>query len=256
MQYQWSRDQLEIPGAVTPVLVVTNATAADTGSYAVTVRNADGALTSEPVLWRVFSFGELVDAPAWPWTTAGDAGWGPTVSTTSDGVDAAESGQIRHSQSTSLRTTLLGPGTLSFRWRVSSEAHYDILRLERDGVTLASISGEVPWTSVTNDLAAGQHVLTWTYGKDGSTSAGRDRAWLDQVRFDPARVQLSWVKSAEGIGQLVLTGPAGGTVRVEWSTDLGAWQEWRSVVNFPGRETIVDSPLDSVMKFYRAVRLP
>ena len=78
-----------------------------------------------------------------------------------------------------MSTTMTGPGTLTFQWKVSSELDFDLLSFYLDGVELAAapaISGEVDWTLMSVAIPAGAHTVTWTYAKDGSTFAGTDAA--------------------------------------------------------------------------------
>jgi hypothetical protein len=104
-------------------------------------------------------------------------------------VDAARSGAITHSQSSSVETTLVGAGTLTFWWRVSSEKDYDWLEFYLNGTIqggdLARISGEVDWIQKTVPIPAGTNTVRWRYVKDGSLSDGADAAWLDTVVYTP-----------------------------------------------------------------------
>ena len=84
-----------------------------------------------------------------------------------------------------METTVLGPGTLSFWWKVSSQANLDILSFSLNDTVLTNISGEVNWQQRTYDLPAGDQVLRWTYSKDAVGTNGQDTAWVDQVRFGP-----------------------------------------------------------------------
>src|SRR5947207_15300780 len=64
------------------------------------------------------------------WTTGGsnNIGWFAQSNTGAfDGVDQAVSGAIGNSQATWIQTTVTGPGTLSFWWRVFSEPDADFL---------------------------------------------------------------------------------------------------------------------------------
>jgi hypothetical protein len=54
------------------------------------------------------------------WITGGDANWSGQTVTTHDGMDAAQSGIVADSQETWMQTTVTGPGTLSFWWKVDS----------------------------------------------------------------------------------------------------------------------------------------
>jgi len=100
---------------------------------------------------------------------------------THDGDVAAQSGRIGDSQQSVLYTTAAGPGTLTFWWKVSSEAGYDFLKLLVDDSVQASISGETDWQQRTVAIPPGVHTLRWVYTKDASVSSGQDAGRLDEV---------------------------------------------------------------------------
>jgi hypothetical protein len=105
--------------------------------------------------WSGDSDGIFVNLPALSCTavdncdlvfkTAGSAAWREQSAVVYYGPSAAQAGHISDSQSSYLRTMLLGPGTLSFWWKVSSESWYDDLRVLVDGVLQARIYGETSW---------------------------------------------------------------------------------------------------------------
>ncbi|MES2980779.1 MAG: MBG domain-containing protein [Verrucomicrobiota bacterium] len=140
-----------------------------------------------------------LDTSGYTWTSSGSAVWTAQTATTFDGVDAVRSGVITHSQSSSVSTTISGPGTLSFYWKVSSESAYDFLTLFVNGVeqtgSLAKISGEVNWVQKTVTLPSGNNTLEWRYNKDDSVNTGSDAAWVDQVVFTSASSPGSLVVS-------------------------------------------------------------
>ena len=159
----------------TVILSATNAVGSGTTSL---------LLTIAPVL----TLAEALDAPAFSWSTGGSAPWTTQTATTHDGVDAAQSGAIGANQESDLDTTVTGPGTLTFWWKVSSEASYDYLRFRLDDAEVATapgISGTLGWQQVTVSIPAGSHALRWLYVKDESVSAGADAGWVDQVVFTP-----------------------------------------------------------------------
>ncbi len=119
-------------------------------------------------------------------STGGDRAWRGQNDVTNDGVDAAESGLIGDLQSSWMETTIVGPGQLSFDWRVSSEIDYDFLRVQINGVTQASISGETDWASYTLDVPAGEQTVRWVYVKDDYVTEGTDRGWVDNVTYAPS----------------------------------------------------------------------
>lgn len=104
-----------------------------------------------------------------------------------DGDGAARSGSIGDDGATTLATTVQGKGTLSFRWRTSSEWNYDWLRLRIDGNEVISISGERDWEDFSHTIVTdGSHTVEWAYTKDGSVSEGDDCGWIDDIVWIPA----------------------------------------------------------------------
>ncbi len=114
--------------------------------------------------------------------------WSEDAATQTLGGSSARSASIPDNGRTSLQTWVQGPGTLAFRWKVSSEDGFDFLRFNLDGQIPAgvpSLSGEVPWTAVSLNIPPGAHYLQWIYAKDGSANSGADAGWVDQVQWMP-----------------------------------------------------------------------
>lgn len=126
---------------------------------------------------------EALDGPGLSWNTTGPASWSGSRLISYDGVDAAESGKVWHSEESRLETTMAGPGKMYFLWKVSSEASFDFLVFLVDGFEVARISGETSWAQRFHDLPAGNHTLTWKYVKDESFAGGTDNGFVDQVTF-------------------------------------------------------------------------
>jgi PKD repeat protein len=129
--------------------------------------------------------GEAVDYPSLNFTLSGNANWFSQTTTTYYGGDAAQSGAIAHSQSTTMETsvTVTAAQAVKFYWKVSSESGYDYLRFFIDGVQKSQISGTVDWTQVSYNIAAGTHTLKWTYIKDASAVSGSDCGWVDKLEI-------------------------------------------------------------------------
>jgi len=128
------------------------------------------------------TLGQALGATNLTWSTDGDAPWTATVA--EDGSQAAWSGSIGNLNVSWVETTVTGPGTLSFDWMVSSELSGDYLTFAIDGVNQpGTISGEVGWQTLTFNIPAGTHRLTWTYSKNGATAAGLDAGWLRRVVY-------------------------------------------------------------------------
>ena len=135
-----------------------------------------------PVVGRI-PIGEAVDNTDLSWTTGGDSGWFGQASTYYYDGDAAQSGDISDNQNTWMKTTVSGPGDLSFYWKVSSEYYWDYLRFYVEGIEQDKISGSTSWIHKTYSIDSGTHTLTWKYTKDGSISTGEDCGWVDKVEF-------------------------------------------------------------------------
>ena len=121
---------------------------------------------------------------AFGWTM-GTYPWTIDSSTYHSGNYAARSGSITHSQSSTMEIIriLSSVGTLSFWYKISSEANYDFLKFSVDGIVQGSWSGTVDWTQVSFTIPAGQHTFKWAYTKDASESSGSDCAWIDDIIF-------------------------------------------------------------------------
>ncbi|MFN2168118.1 MAG: M36 family metallopeptidase, partial [Anaerolineae bacterium] len=96
---------------------------------------------------------------------------------------AARAGAIQHGQTSGLAmsTTVAGAGTLSFRYRVSSEEEWDSFEFYLDDQLLLRASGQVDWTTFSTPLEPGSHRLLWRYHKDSTLSVGQDSAWMDDL---------------------------------------------------------------------------
>lgn len=142
------------------------------------------------------SYAGILNATNLTVTSSGNLPWYGQAAVTHDGVLAAQSGGITHSQASTLETTVTGPGTLKFWWKVSSEANYDKLKLFLGAAEQYNISGTVDWQQRTIALPGGQTTVKWTYMKDSSASGGSDAGWVDQVEWLPNAVVT--LRSTEG----------------------------------------------------------
>lgn len=130
--------------------------------------------------------GLATNAPGLRWASSPDpAPWfAQTAVSNGDGY-AAQSGAIGAWQTSKLQTTVNGPGTLSFYWKVSSDDPFDLLTCYLDDSWQFEISGEVDWEERTIAIPDGVHVVSWEYSKDGSQDSGLDAGFLDNVTFTP-----------------------------------------------------------------------
>jgi hypothetical protein len=138
---------------------------------------------------------DAVDQPTRTFATAGSQPWHGQDGLWRTGGSAAKAGRILDSQFSAFETTVVGPAWVSFYWKVSSEAGFDILSLRVDGIeqggAAAGISGEVDWARVQISVPAGSHVVRWQYTKDTAVSHGSDTAWVDTLVIQPATLLLT-----------------------------------------------------------------
>ena len=172
-----------IPDGITesPETVTVTITASD--NACVNVGSPSAATIT--IVEAIPSLGAALDDPNLVWIT-GSSAWSAISTTTHDGVDAAQSGITGDQQESWLQTTVNGPGTLTFWWKVSSEVDFDWLRFHIDGVLQQQISGEIGWQQLSFQLPTGGHTLRWRYVKDVNGLGGQDKAWVDQVSFTVA----------------------------------------------------------------------
>lgn len=119
------------------------------------------------------------------WRCPGFTPWFGQDAVTSDGVSAAQSGAILHTQDSSLEADVVGPGLLEFAWKVSSEPEYDFLEFYLDGNLQDRCSGESAWREESYRVSPGRHTLCWRYVKDEAMIGGADCGWVDRVVYLP-----------------------------------------------------------------------
>jgi hypothetical protein len=124
--------------------------------------------------------------PWFAWGISGTPAWFGQSSVSHDGVDAAQSGPVGDSGAVTVQTSVIGPGRISFWWKVSSEPSNDKLVFYINGSEKARISGEVDWQLRSLPITYSfSNTLQWIYSKNAGGAAGLDHGWLDQVRFLP-----------------------------------------------------------------------
>jgi len=174
-----------------PVSFVLNATN-DFGSVDATF-NVTVSDVSAPVVNALGGSGRVynvINSTSSPWTGEMRIG--------ADGVvrAVAESGSIVNGGSSALRFTSFYNGDpkrasayylFSFWWKASTEADQDTVKLRVGGALVndfvtgrpVQLSGATDWVKQTVRVATGTFpAFEFTYSKDGSLSAGRDRVWM------------------------------------------------------------------------------
>ncbi|GAA5046514.1 hypothetical protein HNP84_009735 [Thermocatellispora tengchongensis] len=109
--------------------------------------------------------------------------WARASGTAAAGTWALKAATIGAEEATDAIVTVPPQATsLSFYYRVSSEADYDLFHVLVDGTEVLVDSGDVPWTQTTIDVTGASQV-TFRYDKDGSVNELSDTAWIDQLSF-------------------------------------------------------------------------
>ena len=183
--------------------------------------------------------------------TGGDAAWFGQNTVSLVGFPAAQSPGLADGETSILESELIGPGTLSFWWKVSSEADYDWLVFE-SALETHQISGEVDWQEDSVAIAPRAQTVRWYYAKDGDTAGGTDTAWLSRVTFVPATWLDLTGSPTNGQCQLNLYGVPGQAYELEFSTNL---IDWESLATFACTNRITPVSCESgndATRFYRA----
>ncbi|MGD0208940.1 MAG: immunoglobulin domain-containing protein [Verrucomicrobiota bacterium] len=188
MAYQWQCNGTNVPGATNLILALTNALPGASGSYSVVVTNDFGSITSSVAVLTVPDFSSALDTTGLVWTTTGSAPWFMETNVTEYGLSALQSGAITNNQTTTVQTTVTGPGTLTFWWKLVSSSSDAALLFKIGNSVQASLYGSgnptlnTNWQQQTFYLAAGTQTLQWIFSKDGNNSAAGS-AFLDEVTF-------------------------------------------------------------------------
>ena len=219
---------------------------------------SDSAWLDQVGFQPTFSLVTGIDTSGFTFSSSGDKLFFGETNVTHDGVDAVQSGRITDTETSTLQTTIIGPATISFWWKVSSEEGYDWLSFYINGTLKKQISGEADWAKETYDIPSGPQTLTWQYAKDSSASSGQDAGWIDQVNLGSALATVPAFGLAATLQgnhslQLRLTGTlSGNNYRIQTSSNLLDWVPWTQVIATNNLMVVVDTN-SSPTRFYRAV---
>jgi len=143
------------------------------------------------------SLAAALDDDCLDWVTSGTGPqWEGQETTTFDGIDAASASGLDLGQASVLETVIYGPATISFRWKLESDA-LDSLQFSVDGSMQASRSGMVDWESQSFFVGAGDHAVSWSFAKN--MGGVPNQAWLDQVvvSYDFTTWQMEYFTAGE-----------------------------------------------------------
>ncbi|MCK4677940.1 MAG: hypothetical protein KAT48_07395, partial [Bacteroidales bacterium] len=166
---------------------------------------------------------ETGDFAEFDWQMGGQAPWVITDGNPYEGTYCVKSGEINDQQSSELSLTydVMADDTISFFYKVSSEANYDYLQFYIDNNMQGQWAGEDGWERAAYPVTAGPHIFTWVYDKDYSVSNGQDCGWIDFISFPPELVTTAYAGPDVSICEdedCPLSGSATYYESVEWST--------------------------------------
>ena len=225
--FQWKKNGTNIAGATGNSCTISPAKTDDAGSYTVVITNYLNAITSQVAILTV----DLPVALSGTWYTnvtnwisAGQVPWIVETTTTQDGTDALESAaSLTSGQQTYVEAQVVGPGLLTFWWKVSSLSGFDYLKFSTNSAMQAQIAGEVDWQQKQFNLASGTQTLRWAYVKGAGSSGGQNKAWLDHVSFAlPTNVVIVAGPTNQSVLQRGYT-----TLNVEISSATTVGYQWR-----------------------------
>jgi subtilisin family serine protease len=197
--------------------------------------------------------------------SAGTLPWTVQSEHAAHGTYAARSGAIGNSQTSSLiLVTNMHAGTLSFDYRVSSEAGWDRLQFWVNGVVVQEWSGEIDWSNFAYTVAAGTTKLEWRYLKDNDRLSGEDAAYIDNLLLPvkPAvdsstAATLTFLGFSSGLPQLKVTGQVAQVYVLQASENLTRWEDVSTNVNTSGTYQVIDSTAKGKpYRFYRTFTPP
>ena len=90
---------------------------------------------------------------------------------------------LSHNQTSEMSITVnvSRADSISFYYKVSSEANYDKFHFYIDGEEKVVGSGVVNWTRASFPVTTGNHTFKFTYSKDVSVNSNSDCAWIDNI---------------------------------------------------------------------------
>jgi internalin A len=142
-------------------------------------QTAVGSLTILPPI----TFGAALNAPYLTFTTGGDAPWFVETTKTYDGISAAQSGAIGQNQSSTLSTTVIGPGNISFWWTIDAGTGDALFfGYPGGGSGIANRGGEWAYESSV-EIPPGPATLNWEFWRDSSPDVGADAAWVGDITY-------------------------------------------------------------------------
>ena len=134
------------------------------------------------------------------------------------------SGQIGNNTNSWMETTMVGPASFSFDWKVSCNMRGHYLAWFVDGVEQARIRGEVDWATVAASVPEGAHVVRFDYVKGSTSASGEDKGQVRNFSINPVRIetdsmQVMWDWTTNYLVSVATTGFGSADFENGWIAD-------------------------------------
>jgi len=139
---------------------------------------------------KVWGIGDTMGKPDHAFATSGATGFVRVEDATAALGESMKSGAISDDQKSILSTTVIGPGTLTFKWKTAceqdAEAHeWDHAEFAVNGKVKKVLDGITDWIEVSQRIEGeGTNTVTWTYVKDDVEYAGEDCLWVSEYAWE------------------------------------------------------------------------
>lgn len=169
---------------------------------------------------------DAIDASPLSVLAMSEVQWVGVADGSAEDGDSLQSGDVADGETTTLALSVVGPLTLSFNWRISSESGNDMLSFEvLESGAGESISGDRGWSEREYEVGEGAHTLIWSYSKDSATSELDDTAWLDSVTMTAPSIGFSLETTYETLtGEPLVVTPL--EIHNPLSSDIWFWYDW------------------------------
>ena len=146
------------------------------------------------------------------WESGGAQPWHAQTGDQTDGLDAAATGALGGEEASWAETTVIGPGNLTFQWKIRLPAGIGAMLFSIDGEERVRISGATEWANQSLYVPPGTHLIRWTYQRSLPQGAaplplpGANGGWLDAVVFSEAVPPAVSTGSITELGEVRATG--------------------------------------------------
>jgi hypothetical protein len=130
-----------------------------------------------------YTYNTALDSVSLPWIAEGAASWIPQGNVSHDWQDAVQSGKVVGDDVSTLSTVVVGPGTLSWWWKLDMAdcAGVDVFV---DETLVKSLDSASDWAAASVDIAGdGEHTIRFEFWNAGTEATMSDCAYLDLVSW-------------------------------------------------------------------------